>query len=236
MRHRTVSTFMTTDVATVREDTAFHDIARVLAERRVGAVPVLDADDRVLGVVSEGDLLPKLEFADEPDEGAGLFERRAHRQARHKAAGLVAKDLMTTPAATVPEDSTVVAAARLLASCGIRRLPVVDELGRLVGIVSRGDLLKVYLRPDAELRQEIVQEVLRRVLWISPAEVRVDVDGGVVTLDGELEQRSLADLLVELVRAVDGVIDVHASLTWRVDERLAAEAGYSRPPMPRRSG
>ncbi len=230
MQHLKVSALMTADVATVREDTPFHEIAGLLAARRVSAVPVVDADNRVLGVVSEADLLPKLEFADEPDAGAGLFERRAHRQARHKATGTIAKDLMTAPAVTVPQDSTVVAAARLLASSGTKRMPVVDDVGRLVGIASRGDLLKVYLRPDADVRDEIVSDVLRRVLWITPSEVRVHVDGGVVTLDGELELRSLADLLIQLVRAVDGVVDVQQSLTWRLDNSIAADAQHSRPP------
>ncbi len=235
MRHLKVSTLMTTDVATVREDTPFHEIATLLAERRVSAVPVIDAERHVLGVVSQADLLPKLEFADEPDAGAGLFERRAHRQARHKATGTLARDLMSAPAVTVPESSAVGAAARLLTSSGIRRMPVVDDLGRLVGIVSRGDLLKVYLRPDGELRREIVSDVLGRVFWITPSEVQVQVDDGVVTLDGELELRSLAELLVHLVRTVDGVVEVHECLTWRVDNSAPAHAQSSGPPMwPRR--
>jgi CBS domain-containing protein len=235
MRHLKVSKLMKTDVATVREDTPFHEIATLLAERRVSAVPVIDADRRVLGVVSQADLLPKLEFADEPDEGAGLFERRAHRRARHKATATLAKDLMSAPAVTVPDSSTVGAAARLLAAYGIRRMPVVDDLGRLVGIVSRGDLLKVYLRPDGDVRREIVGDILGRLFWITPSEVDVQVDEGVVTLDGELELRSLAELLVQLVREVDGVVGVHERLSWRVDNTVTADPRSSEPPIwPRR--
>ena len=230
MRHLTVSTLMTVDPVTVREDTPFHDIASALADRRISAVPVVDADHRVLGVVSEADLLPKLEFAEDAEEGAGFFEPRGHRLARRKATGLVARDLMTSPAVTVPASSTIVAAARLLESSAVKRLPVVDDLGRLVGIVTRTDLLKIYLRADAELRDEIVNEVLRRVLWIAPSEVRVHVHGGIVTLDGEVEQRSLVELMVHLVHAVDGVVDVRDDgVAWRTDDRFASDARYYRP-------
>jgi CBS domain-containing protein len=229
MSHLKVSALMTRDVATVREETPFHEIAKVLAERHVSAVPVVDADDRVLGVVSEADLLHKVEFADSPDEGASILERRAHRLARHKSTGHVAKDLMTTPAVTVMDGTTVVKAARLLESSGIKRMPVVNDLGRLVGIVSRADLLKVYLRPDADVRDEIVNQVLRRLLWIGPSEVSVLVDSGVVVLVGQLEQRSLIDIVVRLVAAVDGVVEVDDRLTWRVDDTVTPEARYYRP-------
>ena len=229
MSHLKVSVLMSRDVATVSEDTPFHEIAKVLADRRVSAVPVVDADNRVLGIVSEADLLHRMEFADDPDEGAGIFERRVHRLARHKATGHVAKDLMTSPAVTVPDNATVVKAARLLDSAGIKRMPVVNDLGRLVGIVSRGDLVKVYLRPDRDIRREISDEVLRRLMWIDPSEVTVQVDGGVVTLTGQLEQRSLVDIVMRLVGAVDGVVEVYGTLTWRVDDTTGAEARYYRP-------
>jgi len=229
MSHLKVSALMSADVATVREDSPFHEIAKVLTDRHVSAAPVVDADRRVVGIVSEADLLHKVEFADDPNEGAGMFELRAHRLARHKATGKVAKDLMTAPAVTVPATTSVVHAAQLLESSGIKRMPVVDDLGRLVGIVSRGDLLKVYLRPDADIRREISDDVLRAVLWIGSDEVTVDVAEGVVTIEGELEQRSLAAIVMRLVRTVDGVIEVHDRLTWRVDDSVNPEASYYRP-------
>ena len=229
MSHLKVSALMTRDVATVREDTPFHEIAEVLAGRHVSAVPVVDGDNRVLGVVSEADLLHKVEFADDPAEGASILERRAHRLARHKATGHVAKDLMSAPAVTVMDGTTVVKAARLLEASGIKRMPVVNDLGRLVGIVSRADLLKVYLRADADIRDEIANQVLRRLLWIDPTEVKVEVDGGAVTLVGEIEQRSLIDITVRLVGAVDGVVEVDDQLTWRVDDTVTPEARYYRP-------
>ncbi len=229
MSHLKVSALMTRDVATVREDTPFYEIAKVLADRHVSAVPVVDADLRVLGVVSEADLLHKVEFANDPHEGAGMFELRTHRLARHKANGHVARDLMTAPAVTVPETTSVVNAARLLESSGIKRMPVVNDLGRLVGIVSRGDLVKVFLRPDADIDREITDDVLRRLLWIGTGEVKVHVDDGVVTIEGELEQRSLVDIVMRLVRAIDGVVEAHDRLTWRVDDTISPEARYYRP-------
>ena len=218
-----VSALMTRDVATVREDTPFYDITKMLAVRHVSAVLVVDAAQRVIGVVSEADLLHKVEFADDPNEGASTFELRGHRVARRKAAGRVATDLMTSPAVTVPEGANVVAAARLLESSGVKRMPVVDDDGRLVGIVSRGDLLKVFLRPDADIAHEISDRVLRKLLWIDPSEVAVHVGQGVVTIEGEVEQRSLVAIVLRLARAVDGVLEVHDRLIWRVDDTVNPE-------------
>jgi CBS-domain-containing membrane protein len=229
MSHLNVSAVMSRDVATVREDTPFHEIAKVLADRRVSAVPVVDADNRVVGVVSEADLLHKVEFADDVDEGASLFERRAHRLARQKATGHVASHLMTSPAVTVLNTTTVVRAARMMESSAVKRMPVVNDLGRLVGIVSRRDLLKVYSRPDTDIRREIVEDVLSRLLWIGPTEVTVQVVAGVVSLDGQIEQRSLLDIVQRLVRSVDGVVEVVDRLTWRTDDTASPEARYYRP-------
>jgi CBS domain-containing protein len=136
---------------------------------------------------------------------------------------------LTSPAVTVLDTTNVVSAARLMESSGVKRLPVVNDLGRLVGIVSRRDLLKVYTRPDTDVRREIVDDVLRRLLWIGPTEITVQVTDGVVTLDGELEQRSLLDIVQRLVRSVDGVVEVVSRLTWRVDDTANPEARYYRP-------
>lgn len=229
MSHMKVSALMTREVATVREDTPFFEIVEVLAGRHISAVLVIDAAQRVLGVVSEADLLHKVEFADDPNEGANIFELRAHRLARQKAVGLVAKDLMTSPVVTVPQAATVVAAARLLESSGVKRMPVLDDSDRLVGIVSRGDLLRVFLRPDADIVGEISEQVLRRQLWIDPSAVAVRVNHGVVVIEGEVEQRSLVPIVLRLVRAVDGVLEVHDRLTWRVDDTVSPELQYYRP-------
>jgi CBS domain-containing protein len=225
--HAKVSTVMTTDVASVRPDTSFHELTQLLAERKVSAVPVVDHDGRVLGVVSEADLLHKLEFADGLS-GHSILERPVHRLARAKADGQLARDLMTSPAVTVPAGVSVVKAARLLESQRVKRAPVVDDGGRLVGIVSRAVLLKVFLRPDNDIQREVVGDLLHR-LWIGPSELAVTVADGVVTIQGEVEQRSLIDLVARLVRSVDGVVEVLTDLTYAVDDTASPEARYYRP-------
>ena len=133
---------------------------------------------------------------------------------------------MTTPAVTASARMSVTAAARLLDATGVKRVPVVDDGQHLIGIASRRDLLKVFLRPDNAIRREIVRDVLETLLWITPAEVTVDVRHGVVHLDGELDRRSLADTVVRMVLSVDGVVDVVDQLTCRVDDTAsAAERG-----------
>jgi len=228
MTHMTVSEVMSSNVASVREDTPFREIARVLADRRISAVPVVDAGNRVLGVVSEADLLPALEMA-EPDRARRRFLPRLRRFARGVArGGATARDLMSSPAVMVPTQTTVAAAARLLETSQIKRMPVVDDLGRLIGIVSRNDLMKVFLRADAAIARDVVEDVLRHGLWIGPDEVTVDVADGVVTLTGEVEDRSLIPIVTRLVDAVDGVMEIVDRLTYRVDDSVLTEARFYR--------
>ena len=217
MRRR-VRDVMTHDVVTVDEHTSLKDITPLLADRRVGAVPVLDRDARVLGVVSEADLVPKEEFPEGPP-GARLFQGRRQRQTRAKATGDIAVELMTAPAVTVGPDATLAEAARLLHRHRIKRLPVLDPAGPLLGIVSRADLLKVFLRPDDEISREVRQDVLLRAMWVDPDTVEVDVRDRVVTLTGQLERRSLIPITVSLVHGVDGVVDVVDRLGFEFDDR-----------------
>ena len=168
-------------------------------------------------MVSEADLLAKVEFADGADEPR-LFEGRRHRIARQKADGTVAGELMSAPVVTIGADVSVVEAAKLLEMAGVKRLPVVDSKGRLVGIVSRRDLLSVFLRSDSEIRTEIVDEVLDKLLWIDPLQVKVTVANGLVAMTGELECRSLASLAVQLAERVDGVVHVVNRLRYRHDD------------------
>jgi CBS domain-containing protein len=208
---------MTTDVATVEEGTPYREIVVVLTGRRVSAVPVVDEFRRVVGVVSEADLLPKVEFAGEP-QVRHFLELRRRRDARSKAGGDTARDLMSTPAVTIQPDSSLAAAARLMDKESVKRLPVVDELGRLVGVVSRTDLLQVYRRPDDEIRAEVVEEVLRRSLWLEPGQVKTEVYNGVVTLTGQLDNKTLALLAVRLTESVAGVVEVVDQLGYDFDD------------------
>jgi CBS-domain-containing membrane protein len=208
---------MTPEVVTVGEQASFKEIAATMAEHRVSALPVLDEDGRVAGIVSEADLLLKEEFPEGP-AGGRLFQGHRQRVERAKAASGTAAQLMTAPAVTVGPDATVTEAARLLHRHGIKRLPVVDPAGPLLGIVSRADLLKVFLRSDAEITQEVRQEVLLRAMWVDPDSLTVQVRDGVVTLTGRLERRSLIPITVSLVQGLDGVVDVVDRLTFEIDD------------------
>jgi len=214
---RRVRDVMTPQVLTVDEQAPFKEIVALMDECRISALPVLDEKGRVVGIVSEADLLLKEEFPEGP-AGGRLLQGRRQREERAKAAGDTAVELMTAPAVTIGPDATVTEAARLLHRHGIKRLPVVDPAGPLLGIVSRADLLKVFLRPDAEIAQAIRQEVLLRGMWVNPDTVVAEVRDGVVTLTGRLERRSLIPIAVSLVHGIDGVVGVVDRLTFELDD------------------
>ena len=206
-----VGDVMTRDVVVVRRGTPLKAIARQLAEHRISAMPVLDEEDRLVGLVSEADLMKRERF--------GLADaRRRRRLRRRQVTGDSAKDLMSVPVITIAPETDVSRAARLMDTRGLKRLVVVDAEHRLVGIVSRADLVRVFLREDDEIRREIVSDVLVRLLWADPELVNVRVDDGVVTLSGRLGQRSQIPVAVRLTRAVDGVVDVVNRLGYTVDD------------------
>lgn len=227
MKQRTVGDVMTTDVVSVTEDTPYRKIVDILAERRVSAVPVIDGFDRVVGVVSEADLLYKIEYADD-DHEQRIFQWPSRRAARAKAHGETAKNLMSTPVVTVPPSTSVTVAAKLMDHEHVKRIPVVNDIGRLVGIVARSDLLKTYLRPDPAIREEVVDDVLRRVLQIHPVAVEVDVADGVVTLRGRVDRHTTAAIAVRLASAVQGVVNVRDELHWEFDDIAVSESGFYR--------
>jgi CBS domain-containing protein len=216
---------MTSTVVAVRERADYKEIVDALAEYGVSAVPVLDEDDRVVGLVSEADLLPKVEFAGD-DLRVRLFERSRRRTARAKAAGDTAAELMSSPAVTIIPDASIVQAARLMETERVKRLPVVGDEGRLAGIVTRRDLLRVYLRPDAAIAKDVMTDVFGEATGIRPAEVRVEVADGVVKLLGTVERRTAAQLGVRLARAVTGVVDVVDELTYRHDDTADLTTRY----------
>ncbi len=212
-----IEQLMQRDVVAVTPETTLKEVARLLAQHHISGVPVRDADGNVLGVVSEADILRKEEG--EPPAYGGVFGwalGRRHGDERWLHARTAA-EAMTAPARTVTPAATTAEAARLMSTHGVNRLPVVDG-GRLVGIVSRADLVRAFQRPDEEIEEEIAGDVLLGALWISPREVRVSVVDGLVELTGRLDNRTEAELLVGYVRRVPGVVDVRADLTWRVDD------------------
>nr|BFE38383.1 CBS domain-containing protein [Actinomadura rugatobispora] len=209
---------MTTPVIAVVEETPFREIAEALAEHSIKAVPVIDRDRRVVGIVSDADLLHKEEFKEPGGVQRRLFEGRRRRSARAKAAAGDAAGLMSTPVVTLTDDMPVAKAARTLAEHGYKQAPVIDRAGRLTGIVTRSDLLRLFLRSDEDIRDEIIREVLIRGLWQDPARIRVRVHEGVVGLSGRLETRSLVAVCVRLTAATEGVVDVVDELTFVHDD------------------
>lgn len=228
--HVTVKDVMTTQVASVSDGTPFKDVAEALIAHGVSALPVVDGEGHVIGIVSEADLLHKEEFKERyhrEDYQPPLRTRLRHRlgQAggggRAKARGDTAAELMTAPAITIWPHASIVSAVRLMTEHGVKRLPVVDADGFLQGIVSRHDLLKVFVRSDADIAEEVRENVLGHSLWTEPNNATATVAHGIVTLTGRMHQRSDAQLAARITHRVNGVVDVIDDLEWDVDDTPA---------------
>jgi len=222
VKHNKVGSVMTTEVVRATYGTPFKEVARLLGEHRISGLPVVDEDDKVVGVVSETDLMAHQAEATDPYEPKKRFRlaglTRTARQRAAKATARTAGRLMTAPPVTVHADDTIVEAARTMAQHRVERLPVLDEEQRLVGIVTRRDVLQVFLRPDADIRDEIVAEVLVRALWQAPSTIDVAVEEGVVTLSGQMERKSETEIAVSMTCQIDGVVAVVDQLSYRRDD------------------
>jgi len=211
---KTVKDVMSALPVSVSKTATFREIAAKLRECRVSAFPVVDADGKVIGVVSEADLMVKEAMGDEPNVVWGLLAGIVHHAGRAKAAGVTAADLMTSPAVTVGPGDTVEHAARLMCDRKVKRLPVVDQRGRPIGIISRSDVLTVFDRPDAEIREEIMSQVITG--RSEPSWYSVIVKDGVVTLEGTPETAAIGRDLVRRTRHVEGVVAVRDHLVYPV--------------------
>jgi CBS domain-containing protein len=216
----TVKDVMTTRVISVTKDASYQAMAAALREYRVSAFPVVDGGGKVIGVVSEADMLAKEALGAEPKAMPGMIAGLLRRREHEKARGTTAGDLMTSPAVTVTPDDELERAARLMYTRRVKRLPVVDANGQLVGIVSRSDLLSVFDRKDETIRREILDEVIQRDLCTDPAAFTVVVKDGVVTLEGVAETSDFGHDVTQRVRHLQGVVAVR--------DRLS----YPRPPEP----
>ncbi len=215
-----VSDVMVTEMVSVQPATTFKKTVQLLQEHRVSALPVADRDGHLLGIVSETDLALKEER--QPSAPIPIIEAAGHRRQRAKARGTRAADFMSTPVATVAPGASLNAAARLLHQHGVRHLPVVDHDLRLIGIVTRRDLLRVFLRPDGDIHHEVAAGVLRATFNLPADAVQVEVGDGVVTLAGMVPWRSSAREIVDRVSVLDGVVDVVDRLSWSHDDTVKA--------------
>jgi CBS-domain-containing membrane protein len=207
----TVKDVMTADVVGVRRDTSFKDMAGMLSMSRISALPVVDEAEHVIGVVSEADMLIKeADQASDPGFFTGLRRRRDHE----KAAGICAADLMSSPAIVIRPDEPVQHAARLMYDRGVKRLVVVDDAEHLLGIVTRSDVLRVFGRPDEDIRREVTGEVILSAFLTDPRLFDVTVRDGIVTIAGQPETSELGKQIAEAVRRLDGVVAVQDQLSY----------------------
>jgi len=210
----TVKDVMTTHVISVTKDASFRTMAAALREHRVSAFPVVDEAGKVIGVVSEADMLAKQALDSEPQGMPGMIAGLLRRREHEKARGTTAGDLMTSPPVTVAPDDTLERAARLMYTRKVKRLPVVDEGGHLVGIIGRADLLASFDRSDEDIRREILDQVIRHDLHTDPAVFTIEVKNGIVTLEGAAETKEFGHEIVHRVRHVQGVVAARDRLTY----------------------
>lgn len=218
----TVRDVMTTPVITVRPEAPLKDVARVLVRHLISGVPVVDDVGHIVGLISETDFLVK-EGGPEAIHHRLLAwvvgESEATEAQLAKVGAIVARDAMTVPAVVIDPDRPIHEAARLMVKRRINRLPVVDADGRLVGIVSRADIMRAFVRPDEDLKRTIREKVIVETMWLDPAEVELEVADGVVRVRGTLDRRSTAEILERFIGRVDGVVAVQADLAWQLDDR-----------------
>lgn len=213
---RTVKDVMTTEVMTVHTWTPYKDVLRLIETAKVSAVPVLDDADRLAGIISEADLLLKQE---ERHGERHRIERTLHRVNHEKATGGLAWHLMSAPVITVTPATPISDAARAIHKHGVKRLVVVDDTGAIAGIVSRRDLLKVFLRPDDEIGREVHHVIEQKFcLTKQEADLLVSVAKGVVHVRGRVDRRSMVDILVQVISDIEGVVGVENRMSYDTDD------------------
>lgn len=221
---------MSTDVLTIGPDAPLKEAARRMIEAGVSGLPVTDGSGKPIGIITEADFVAS-EAGRRPEHRAGLLRFFVKDEEMPKRRQVVS-DVMTKEVKVLKPDLDHAEAARLMQKAGIKRVPIVDDDGRLIGLISRADMLRAYVRPDQEIIDEIAGHVMRDVLWIDPVKVTVGCIDGNITLSGHLETRSDALLLAELAGRLDGVVSVADNLTWEVDntklEMTSPPMGYPR--------
>lgn len=210
----TVKDVMSTHVIAVRQTAAYKEIAAMLHSQRVSAFPVIDKDNKVIGVVSEADLLAKVAL-----EGTvpRTLQSLTQQHLRTRVNAVTAADLMTKPPLTIGPDEPVTRAALLMYNQGVKRLPVTSDDGRLIGIVTRSDVLGVYSRPDAEIQHQVTQDLMLGTFLCDPGRLTVTVKDGIVTIEGTPETTSAGHDIIDAVRHMEGVVAVRDRLSYPPD-------------------
>lgn len=211
----TVATVMTTRVVTVTPETSFKEAVRILRRKRVSGLPVVDGTGRLVGIITEADLLNKVERR---EAESYVLESKQHRTDRVHAAAMDVGAAMTSEVVSIHPDYPIALAAREMHTRGFKRLPVVDEHGRLVGIVSRGDLLTVFLRTDRQVMADVKKVLDEAMAKHGARGLKARVISGVVELEGSFEERGRCEATVRAVTAIEGVVGVRSRMTFDVDD------------------
>jgi CBS domain-containing protein len=223
-----VQDIMTREVLTIGPEAELRDVARILVERDISGLPVCGMQGELVGIISEGDILVKEGGPRDESSPLGWLRGAAAKRARQKARALKVRDAMTMQVLTISPYASVAEAARRMSDLGIKRLPVVKD-DKLVGIVSRTDLVRAFVRSDEEIRQEIREDILRRTLWLEvPEAVQIEVKRGAVELSGYVETATDAVLVQKLVARVPGVVSVDGELDWTFDDSERARREFER--------
>lgn len=209
---------MTTDPIRVTPDTGLREAARLMVRHRVSGLPVVDERGRLVGILTEGDFIRQEATRDRP-HGVSLLDALFGEGELAAVTAETVSEVMTRSVVTITPEATLGEAARVLGRRNLKSLPVVDLDGELVGIISRADVVGAFAKPDDVIEDEIREDVIRRLLFLDPQLVTVSVDDGVVSLAGELENRTEVQLLEELSRRIAGVVKVESRLTYKVDDR-----------------
>jgi len=213
-----VRDIMTTDPIRVTPDALLKEAARLMVRHQVSGLPVVDDSGELVGVVTEGDFL-RQEASRERPYGASLLDALFGDGVVAIPTAETVEEVMSKDIITIAADATIGEAARVMAQSNIKRLPVLDPDGELIGVISRADVVNAFTKPDDVIEDEVREDIVRRLLFLDPQSVDVAVDDGVVTLRGELENRTEAQLLEELTRRIAGVVRVRSRLTYQVDDR-----------------
>jgi CBS-domain-containing membrane protein len=214
-----VRDLMTTDPLTATPEMLLKEAARLMVRNKVSGLPVI-SDGDLVGIVTEGDFLRQEANRDQPYRFSLLDALFGDGPAEPPAVETVS-EVMSEHVITIPPEASIGEAARVMANQRVKRLPVVDDDGILVGIISRADVVNAFTKPDEVIEDEVREDIVRRLLFLDPSDVGVTVSDGVVTLEGEMENRTEAHLLEELTRRVEGVVRVDSQLTFLVDDQKA---------------